>query len=502
MTLRPIHRTSSSRSLLLALCLYALTAAGADPAAWDLYNRGVRAYAERDYAAAFSLWQDLSLHDLPRPLRCPVYFQLGNAQFRLGEPLEANSPEETAELWRRGCAAYDLALSVRPRNFEALHNQAYVQQRLARLLQRLGREALDAAADQPLDAAIPLTRTSLDHLREALSLPVNAPGIRDDHARAANALVGRLGERARSSEHQGDNYVSQTNSWADLQAETSYHASLEDLGEARQTVQPDLAVTLDQAKDRVEQKLANLLNRRGRNQQEQGSQQAATNPDEALDHYETALDLFQQSQQVRPDNPAAVQGEREVRAAMEGFYVRRGQSDLKRGKSALNVQGPQAAPALSQALAQFESALGLNQLNPEAQAGAAEARRLLPEALNLAGQSKLAAGDRAEPRSVTEALTQFQEAEKDFRQSLELKPNQPPAEKGLAEAETKAARALKKASAEAENIARVSQPANRPPKSLQTLLGQVGEKQRTPELDRQRQAGRKDTRPRPLSSDW
>ena len=72
---------------------------------------------------------------------------------------------------------------------------------------------------------------------------------------------------------------------------------------------------------------------------------------------------------------------------MEKLHVREGRAELERGKEALAQQNPRAAPALSTALSHYEAALQLNESNTEARAGADEARRLLPEALTLAGQS-------------------------------------------------------------------------------------------------------------------
>jgi len=118
---------------------------------WDTYNEGVRAYRAGQYTEALQRWQDLSLRPLPRGLRSPVPFQLGNAQFRLGEPLVAGAPEQAVEWWRRSLEAYRTALERSPRHPAARHNLELVQQRLARLLHRLGLEASEAATKQPLD---------------------------------------------------------------------------------------------------------------------------------------------------------------------------------------------------------------------------------------------------------------------------------------------------------------------------------------------------------------
>jgi len=488
----------------------------ADDTPWQTYNEGIQAYANGDYTNAFQRWQDLSIQKVPRSLQRPVWFQLGNVQFRMGEPLEQGSPEEAVELWRRSCESYRSALLMKPRDQDVRHNLALVERRLALLTHRLGMEAFLAAENKPLDAAIDLLSTSTEHLDEAANLAPEDLQIISDRDRARQALRERLKERAQAAEKNGDEFAHQNNPWSDSQAEDQYRAALDDLRDAhRPPPSPESGKTADpqkstdaieqavaKAEERVSQKLSDLLTRRGQREQKEGNQQAEWNPDQALGRYEAALDHFTAAEEAKPDNETAQKGEREVRLAMEKLHLREGRKELQRGKEALAQQSPQAAPALTTALSNFEAALQLNEKSAEARAGAEEARRLLPEALTLAGKAELGKGDRAEPSSVTEAMSHYQEAEKDFQQSLELKPNQPPAEQGLQEAEEKLARARERASKEAETAAKAGQPQNQPPKTLQSLLGQVEEKQRVPESERQRQRAQRNTAPRKYHADW
>jgi tetratricopeptide (TPR) repeat protein len=503
-------------ALLISAWLACSVVVLANDTPWTAYNEGVQAYAEGDYDAALQRWQDLSLQKLPRSLQRPVWFQVGNVHFRMGERLEEKSPEEAAELWRRSCEAYRSALLVKPRDQDVRHNLALVQRRLATLAHRLGMEAFHASEDKPLDPAIDLLRTSTEHLDEAANLALDDLQIRTDRDQAWQTLREKLKARAQEAETKADDFARPINQWANQQAEDLYRAALDDLKEARrppQTLESKQAATMQdraealeqsvvQAEERVSQKLSQLLTRRGQQAQKEGDQLAEVNPGEALNHYESALGHYQNAQEAQPSNAEAQKGEREVRAAMEKLYVREGKAELERGKEALAQQSPRAAPALSSALSNYESALQLNNSNQEARAGAEEARKLLPEALNLAGRAELGAGDRAEPQSASDALGHYQDAEKDFRQSLELKPKQPPAEQGLKEAEEKLARVRKRAAEEAEAAAKADQPGNKPPKTLQSLLGQIEEKERTPELDRQRQRAQRGTGPRKYHADW
>jgi len=501
--------------LLLGLLLCADRIVFAAPDPWQAYNDGVNAYAKADYTNALQRWQELSIRRIPRGLQRPVWFQLGNVHFRLGEPLEQPAPEQAIELWTRSCEAYRSALAVKPRDSDVLHNLAFVERRLARLMHRLGAEAFHAAENKSLDEAINLLRNSTDFHQRAANLdPTNAL-LRAGYDQARRAFRERLKTRAEKSESKGDDLAKQTNPWTEQQAEDEYRSALEDVGEARKPQadtrptganrQPPaeaLDQSLAQAQQRVEEKLSQLLTRRGQREQKQGDAQADARPDQALEHYEFALEHYRAAQEALASNQEAQRGEREVRDAMEKLHVREGKAELKRGKEALAQQNPRSAQALSEAVSQFEAALQLNANNEDARAGADEARRLLPEALNLAGRAELTAGDRSEPRSLSDALAHYQEAEKDFRQSLELRPNQPPAEQGLKEAEEKLARTRKRAEQEAESVAKASQPQNQPPRDLQSLLGQVTEKQRAPELDRERQRAVRNYGKRGARDDW
>jgi tetratricopeptide (TPR) repeat protein len=497
-------------------CATLLASEPAAPAAaspWSVYNAGVEAYAGQDYAAALERWQDLSLQSLPRGLRLPVWFQLGNAHFRVGEARENEAPEEAVELWRRSVEAYRSALAVRSGDAPTRHNLAVVERRLARLLHRLGLEAFNAATGKPDEAAIPLLETATLNLTEAVPLAPEDTVLRADRDRAENALRERLLARATAAEARGDEEAKQRNAWAERQAEEQYRRALDDVAAAQRLdpADPVAAATpearsLDQqavaAEERVNRKLADLLTRMGQREQKEGQAQAEWNPDQALGEFERALQHFEQAQEAQPDHAAAQQGEREVRAAMEQLHMREGQDALKQGKEQLARQSPQAAPSLGTALANFEAAQELNPVNAAAAAGAEEARRLLPEALALAGQAQMKQGERAEEYSAPAALANYQEAEADFQQALAMQPGQPQAKRGLEEVEPKLARLRERVAQEAQQAAQQASHPNRQPPTLQSLLDQVSERDRPPDPERQRQRGQNRPGERRNPQDW
>lgn len=488
---------------------------------WAEYNQGVTDYKEGRFLPAFERWQNLTVRPLPRGLRDPVAFQLGNAQFRLGEPLEAEAPEQAAEWWRRSLESYRSLLERRPRHTDARHNLALVQHRLAKLTHRLGKELYDKAEGESLDAAIDLLRLSASQLNEAVALAPEETAPRADRDRAENRLRQREVERAAQSESKGDQLAKQNSSWADANAEQQFRRALEDLDDAARpnapsegnkdqpapAASPERQATdqqVAQARERVSHKLADLLARVGKREQQNGNEAARYDPDEALEHYEQALEEFAAAQQVQPQHAAAQQGEREVRQALEQLLVKRGKEQLEEGREMLARKSPQAAPPLSAALGNFESAQNLNPDNQEARAGAEEARKLLPEALVQAGQREMAAGERAEAQMPAEALTRYQSAETAFQQALELKPGQSQAQKGLDEVEPKLARLREQLEKQAEAEAKQVAKSGRQPAKLQDLLGQVSEREqeRPRETDRRRQRAQKQTGGPKNPLDW
>jgi tetratricopeptide (TPR) repeat protein len=489
----------------------AAPAASASP--WAVYNAGVEAYAAREYTAALERWQELSLQALPRGLRLPVWFQLGNAHFRLGESREAEAPEEAVELWRRSVDAYRTGLTVRPGDPPTRHNLALVERRLAERLHQLGLEAFQNATGKPDETAIPLLETATTTLTEAVPLAPQDAGLRADRDRAEQALRERLLARATAAENRGDQEARQRNTWAERQAEEQYRQALEDVlsaqrpdpADPRADASPE-ARKLDEsaaaAEERVNRKLADLLTRMGQREQKEGQTQAEWNPDQALGEFEQALQHFEQAQEAQPEHAAARQGEREVRAAMEQLHMREGQDALKQGKEQLARQSPQAASSLGTALSNFEAAQALNPANAAAAAGAEEARRLLPEALALAGQAAMKQGERAEPYSAPDALTQYQEAEADFQQALALQPGQPQAQRGLEEVEPRLARLRERVAQEAQQAAQQASRPNRQPPTLQSLLDQVSERDRPPDPERERQRGQNRPGERKNPQDW
>ena len=476
----------------------------------DRYNEAVQAYSAGNFASALKFWEDLAVSPLPPGLDSRVWFQLGNVRFRTGEPLVETSPEQAIEWWRQSCEAYRFLLAGRRRE-PAIHNLALVETRLADLLHRLGLEAFSRAGNETASAAIDLLRDSTTQLQEAVDLVPRDSLYRADLDRAKAALRERLLERAGHAEEAGDERARQKNRWAEAAAERQYRMALADLadaaGVAPAPANPELGPSEDpvaQAQERVSQKLAALLARLGKAAREEGDSLAESSPDEALDEYDTARAKFLEASSIDPQNDAAIRGAREVREAMERLHVNEGTTELHRGREALDRHSPVAARALTTSLGHFEAALQLNPRSATAQAGAEEARRLLPAALVDAGRAAMKAGERAEPQWSTDALQHYQEAEEDFREALQLKPGQEGAQQGLEEVEPRLARLRERIAKEAAQAAQQGKQPGQSQPSLESLLGRVDERdrERQQEAERTRQRGQNQAHRRSIYPNW
>ena len=498
--------------LLTVACLLTASASGTP---WDDYNNGVTAYVSQQYEEAHQVWQELARGNLPRSLRQPVWFQLGNAEFRLGEPFEAAAPEQAAEFWRRSCAAYRTVLARSARHSAARQNLGLVERRLAVLTQRLGNELRAQAERQPLDDAIAQMRAATDYLREASSLAPKDNAIQQDRAAAERQLQERLRERAQQAEKRGDQAAAQQTTWGDNQAEAAYRDALADLDAARQdrtsgaptetasesSPAEPLARELNAAHERVQQKLADLLTRMGQREQKTATDQAQYDPDEAWPHFDEALEHFQEAQAIQPNHVAAREGEQQVKTAMEQLHLREGRQRQARGMEAVPNDVPRAARELTAALSHFEAALAVNPESREAETRAAEVRALLPDLLTRAGQIEQRAGEQAEAASPNRAIMRYETAQSAFEGALDLAPSHAPAQQGLETVQEKLARLRQR---QAEEVARAAEAQSETPRDLGQLLGEVQQAQRdlSRESERTRQAGRNQPQPHRVYPDW
>jgi Ca-activated chloride channel family protein len=94
------------------------------------YNAGAAAYQAQDFDAAAKSFQS-SLATSDPGLQQQSYYNLGNAEFRLGQ--SSKNPEEKMGNWEEAIEHYDAALKLNPKDRDALYNKQLVEKRLEEL---------------------------------------------------------------------------------------------------------------------------------------------------------------------------------------------------------------------------------------------------------------------------------------------------------------------------------------------------------------------------------
>jgi len=100
--------------MLLVPVLLTLATLTSGPQAGESFERGVEAYRRGDQAEAAALWRTCLEEELPAEDHARVAYNLGNAAWRTGNPLEA-------------VAWYTIALRGEPRNADIWHNLEFVR---------------------------------------------------------------------------------------------------------------------------------------------------------------------------------------------------------------------------------------------------------------------------------------------------------------------------------------------------------------------------------------
>jgi len=100
-----------------------------------LYNEGNAAYRLKQFEDAAKAYQQ-SLVSKDAALQERAFYNLGNAYYRQGDPLEAQTPEKAMELFKQSVSCYDSALALDPKDEDAAFNKQLVELRLKKLEQQ------------------------------------------------------------------------------------------------------------------------------------------------------------------------------------------------------------------------------------------------------------------------------------------------------------------------------------------------------------------------------
>lgn len=109
------------------------------------FNAGTAAYQSGDLETATNRLQSATLAHDPQLLQ-GVYYNLGNALFRIGE--HAANPNDVVTNWEQALQHYDSALQLDPKDPEAKFNRAVVQTKLEELKRMLQQQQQSNRPDQ------------------------------------------------------------------------------------------------------------------------------------------------------------------------------------------------------------------------------------------------------------------------------------------------------------------------------------------------------------------
>jgi Ca-activated chloride channel family protein len=96
------------------------------------FNLGAAAYKAGQYGDAAGAFARALGSDDPK-LQEQGFYNLGNAQFRLGEQTKESRPQQTMQAWQQAIDAYESALKVDPRDEDARYNRDFVKHALEEL---------------------------------------------------------------------------------------------------------------------------------------------------------------------------------------------------------------------------------------------------------------------------------------------------------------------------------------------------------------------------------
>ena len=96
------------------------------------FNMGAAAYKAGQYGDAAGAFARALGSEDPK-LQEQGFYNLGNAQFRLGEQTKESKPQQTMQAWQQALDAYESALKVDPKDEDARYNRDFVKHALEEL---------------------------------------------------------------------------------------------------------------------------------------------------------------------------------------------------------------------------------------------------------------------------------------------------------------------------------------------------------------------------------
>jgi tetratricopeptide (TPR) repeat protein len=456
---------------------------------WLQYDAGVVAYAQKDYARADKIWQELAARPLPPKLQDKVWMQIGNVSFRMGEAQVATKPEEALPQWEQSREALRVAVNSNKRNHPAQNNLSYVESELAKLHAKLARRLIqDVKKEWDTKRQIEKLQAALDHQVAAQNLQPKDEEIKKEVKKTEQLLAEKFDDKAKKEEKTADNIIAKAeqNSWERKQAEEQLNTALADFQEAKALDAENKEAP--EGEKRVEQKLADLLAKNAEKLAEDARQEKEKNPADAIDKFEKALDKFQEAQNHVPEHAEAKAGEERVKKELEELHIEQGDKLAQQGDKDAEKRPAQAAEEMMQAVDHFEQAQGLNPENKEIPPKIAELEKKLPSLLMALGEREQQQADKAEPKSLEGAVQHLEKAATTYQMAQDLEKNNQAAEQAENKVQDRLAKLREQIAqrAQAKNEQQKNKPEDENNQTFQSLLAQFKNDEKQKQYEQQR----------------
>jgi tetratricopeptide (TPR) repeat protein len=425
-----------------------LTQMPGDP--YLLYNTAVAAYAAKEFSKADELWQQLAATQMPEPLREQVWLQIGNVSYRLVQGEIEKAPDSAVARLEQSREAFRVALAFNKKNQTAGRNLELVEKELEKIYARLAKRLADEGKKENYaPRAIEKLQAALTYAQQAEALNKKDQQRQEERKDIEKALAQKFDQRAAQEEKTADQRNPEKNNWEREDAEEHLRNAMADFQQAA-SLDPQDQVAKD-GERRVQEKLANLLAKAGRKDQQQAQQLAQNAPPQAMEKLESALENFQEALAIQPDHADAKAGEKEVSEQLERMHLEQGDRLAEQGKQQLPRNPEAASENLAEALQNFEAAQALDPQNGEVAPRIAATETMLAEALTKAGQRQQQRGERSEQQNnIERAVANFEQAEASFAQAEAKQPGNKEAQEGQQQVQAALARLRQQLAQKAE----------------------------------------------------
>ncbi len=402
-----------------------------------VYNYGLTLYQAGNLEEAIEVFQNLKTTTRDDDLRARALFQLGNAQFRLGEKLGLQGGAVLS--LERSLAFYDELLAERSTG-DARHNRTAAVEALQEILTKIAADRLKSADDlEKRNDTVRLSRV----LQEALDAQERLTTLdpKDENAAAAKKETQR--RLAASLQKDAEKHIAETDK---IEAKNDKNADRMVLGRREQGIEilrqaqaqaPDQE-QIPQKIQAEQTKMSNLITKRAE---------------------ETIVPLLAKEKMSGGDQSTVERGRQELAKALEldanNARARelKAQADtrlendfLAQGEKNLEAVERQAAPqaklrAATSALEQFQKAQDINPDSQRAKDGLAKVEAMLPDlhaaaaALDLAEAKKLLAADNPAQDTLKKAVGYLETSTQNFSRAVALKPGDEKAQQGFEQAQ-------------------------------------------------------------------